>query len=421
MFLPLSFSHKHHLFPPKTHNKNMAILSRQTSGGMSPAIVYSVVGVVAAIVLLALAACLILRQRRIRKRARQRLNNARQWELSNLHPSRGNTADSTSTRSRFPRPQLSAPHSNPSLYRDRPLPPVPIRTRSRPPNRTVTSTPPRHQPPPSTRIPPAAEALLLDQGTTSEGSALDIEPTAPVVNEVYARLRMEQDARYAQLGYSDSDAILASNLGLPSDDGVEVERGRQREGHKMRERVVQKAAEKVTPKGRARSVAPTPTPARWVGVGVEDVREESEGPGTPQRARSRGEPSQAARGHKAHLSPPPLRRGIMKSPRAAAKTTALSQARLAEPFPDTNPYLPAHDDNDLPAWTLEPPTPTQASAPQTTPKPRAYDDVPIEESVDSSRFSQLDLGTSTEDGTYVSTDISDDPWREDVRANKRKW
>lgn len=255
---------------------------------------------------------------------------------------------------------------------------------------------------------------------TSEGSALDIEPTAPVVNEVYARLRMEQDARYAQLGYSDSDAILASDL--PSDDGVEVSRGRQREGEKMRERVVQKAAQNVAPKGRARSVAPTPTPtpARWVGVGVDDVRKESEGSGAPPRARSRGEPSQAAGGRKAHLSPPPPSRGFMKSPRATARTTAHSQARLAEPFPDTNPYVPAHED-DLPAWNLEPPTPTQASASQTTLKPLAYDDIPMEESVDSSRFSQLDLGTSTEDGTYVSTDISDDPWREDVRANKRKW
>lgn len=416
--LPHCFSHQ----PPSSSvyinhtHKNMAIHSRQTSSGMSPAIVYGVVGVVAAILVMVTAACLINRQRKIRKRARQRLNNARQWELTNLTPLRRNTPDNSSTRGRYPLPQLPAPRSNPSLYRDRPLPPVPIRTRSRPPNRPSTSTPPVH--PRSTRIPPAAEAILLDQGTTSDSSAPDIEPNSPVVNEVYARLRMEHDARFAQLGYTESEAMLASDTGIPSDDGVAVERGRQREAEIMRERVVQQAAQKVGPNRRAKSVAPTP--ARWIGVGVDDIKEENEGTSTPRRARSRGEPSQAAGARNAHLSPP--RRGFMKGAEPQAERTARSKsrARLDEPFQDTNPYVPP-DRHHLLGRNIEPPTPTHASASNAPLKPLTYDDVPIEESVDSSRFSQLDLGTSTEDGTYVSTDISDDPWREEVRANQKRW
>lgn len=419
--LPHCFSHPPTPFPVyinHTH-KNMAIHSRQTSSGMSPAIVYGVVGAVAAIIVIVGAACLISRQRRIRKRARQRLNNARQWELTNLTPLRRNTPDNSSTRGRYPRPQLSAPGSNPSVYRDRPLPPVPIRTRSRPPNRPSTSTAPAH--PRSTHIPPAAEAILLDQGTASDGSALDIEPTGPVVNEAYARLRIERDARFAQLGYSESEAMLASDTGIPSDDGVELERGRQREAEIMRGRVVLKAAQKVAPNARAKSVAPTP--ARWVGVGVDDIKEDSETTSTPRRARSRGEPSQAAGArNNAHLSPP--RRGFTKSPepfQAERTARSKSRARLTEPFQDSNPYVSAHG-QDVPVWEVEPPTPTQASASNAPLKPLTYDDnVPIEESVDSSRFSQLDLGTSTEDGTYVSTDISDDPWREEVRANQKRW
>jgi len=400
-----------------TH-KTMAILSGQASGGMSPAIVYGVVGVVAAILVIVVAACLINRQRKIRKRARQRLNNARQWELTNFAPRR-NTLDNTSISSRQARQQPSAPHSGTSLYRDRPLPPVPIRTRSRPPNRTSTSTPPLH--PLSTRIPAAAAAILLDQGTTSDGSAMDIEPAHPVLNEAYARQRMEHHARFAQLGYSESEAILASETGLLSDAGVDAERGRPQDAGKTRERVVQKVA----PKARQQSASATP--ARWVGAGVNDVNDASERTSTPTRPRSqsRGEPSQATSRHAApHLSPPP-RRGVtnIPHPHTAEPGRSRSRARLTEPFQDTNPYdAPAQ--HGLPAWTIEPPTPTRtsASASNATPKPSSpppYDDVPFEESVDSSRFSQLDLGTSTEDGTYVSTDISDDPWREEVRANQR--
>lgn len=377
-----------------TH-KTMAIFSRQASGGMSPAIVYGVVGVVAAILVIVVAACLINRQRKIRKRARQRRNNARQWELTSFAPRR-NTIDTTSIRSRQAGQQ---PNSNRSLYRDRPLPPVPILTRSRPPNPISTSTPPRH--PLSTRIPAAAAAILLDQGTTSDGSAMDIEPTHPVVNEAYARQRMEHDARFAQLGYSESEAILASDEGLPSDAGVDAERGRPQDAEKTRERAVQNTAEKAAPRTRQLSV-------------------------TPPRSQSRGDQDQATARHGApHLSPPP-RRGITKLPHPMTTETGRSRslARLTEPFQNTNPYdAPAH--HGLPAWTIEPPTPTRAStsASNATSKPSSpppYDDVPFEESVDSSRFSQLDLGTSTEDGTYVSTDISDDPWREEVRTNQRR-
>lgn len=419
-FLPHHLSHN----PPfssgaqQPYPHEMALHPRQAPGGMSPAIVYGIVGAVAGLLVLVLAACLINRQRNIRRRARQRLNNARQWELTNLRPLQRNTPDNTSIRSRQ---QLSTPHSNPSLYRDRPLPPVPIRTRSRPPNHTPSVA--------STRIPPSV-AAILDQGTTSEGSALDIEPARPVVNETYARLRAQQDARFARLGYSKSEAMLASDTGVPSDEGVEVEveRGRQREVEGTRERVVQNAARKVASTSRAKSAGAGETPGMRVGGGVES-REESEGPSAPgrerarTRTRSRGELPQTAGGQKAHLSPP-RRRFVTRPSEALAHSPARSKsrARLDARFPDTNPYVPALD-RDVPAWKLEPPTPTHASASASnaTLKPSTYDDVPIEESVDSSRFSQLDLGTSTEDGTYVSTDISDDPWREEVRANQRRW
>ncbi len=50
-----------------------------------------------------------------------------------------------------------------------------------------------------------------------------------------------------------------------------------------------------------------------------------------------------------------------------------------------------------------------------------YDDLPNEESLDSSNLSQADLGASSASAdTYVSTAISDDPWREEVRENRRR-
>ncbi|MCJ1367419.1 hypothetical protein MMC16_006552 [Acarospora aff. strigata] len=424
----------------------MATFKRQQPNGLSPSIVYGLAGGVGGLILIIVVFYFARRERRKTKRARERLNSAREWELANLTPSQRNSPDNISLRARQARFQQSIDRIDLSSYADRPLPPVPIRTRSRPSNPALTV--PSHldrprsqtrsqiidrlsasnlQPRPTSTRPPltAVEAILLDQGaTTSDTSAFDIEPSEPVVNEAYARARMEQDAILARLGYTESEAMLASDIGLPSsDDALDAERELEpdRERQRMRERVVRNAAAKVNitnkAKARGRSVE-SPATARWAGAaGVgEDIREESDGtgPGTPRRARSRGEPPRST-GTLQVPRPPPARQAKSTERERQPATSTLARHRdpvLASVSPPTGGHGPT--------WQVDPPTPPSTSFPPPA-RPWTDDDILNEGSVDSSRFSQLDLGTSTEDGTYVSTDISDDPWREEVRANRRRW
>ncbi|KAI9875242.1 MAG: hypothetical protein M1830_008711 [Pleopsidium flavum] len=236
--------------------------------------------------------------------------------------------------------------------------------------------------------------ILLDEGTTSNTSAYDIERRPPPVNEAYALDRRERDRIYAQMGYSESEAMLASDLGVPSDVGAPEKRvppplmsGRElwrvEEGEWEREQ--ERTVRKVAPRAQLRS----PAPKRWVGLSGQDVTE---------RSASRGR-SQSA-GRNTHLTPARALDRDSSDRRGRSRSNTADTARTLMPH---NGFL-------------------QADQPQTEPRGvSTHDDLPHEESLDSSNFSQVDLGASSASAdTYVSTEISDDPWREEVLENRRR-
>ncbi len=403
-------------------------LKRRQPDGVDPSIVYALVGGFVAFLLMIAGTWLFSSYRRNRRRVRQRVNDARQWELRSLTPGRSGTADNGSVQSSRAR------------YPNMPVPPQPTFTGPRPGQPGPSLHTRSHS---STRITTTTDIdILLDQGTATDDTTFDFERAPPVVNEAYARTQARQNVIFTQMGMTESQINLASDL--PDDDEAEAEaevaREKERERQRAQARVAKTVADKVAPSARSRSAAPMAD--RRVAEPTPDTHEQSDSTMTPRLGRRPVPPGQSATRLQVPR-PQPRSRSRPEAINSSADTQGPSHSRSrsrsrsrsqpgqtieSPPAPrpsQVHESVPSMVESDAPpeiAWSVEPPTPTRPSA---APRRRSVDDddLPNEESVDSSRLSQIDLGTSTVDdvdGTYMSTDISDDFFREDVEEIRRR-